>query len=310
MSASDVAAVALPFTHRLGACWNLLLPLTAGGAAVLPPGGGGPSPEALLRLAARHGVTVLHATPPMLAALAAEYKAAAAGGGGSGGEALKLRLRYAMSGAAPLASREQAAARAALGVPVVNAYGASEAGMVLCGPVDGRAPDGSAGVQLQHGMELALRRPGGGEAAPGEEGEVRSSEACHGSDRHARRSAMHHTARCASALLARPGQLRTPHCTPPAHPPLASHTHPDLQPLILLPSTQLWLRQPRIHLSAPQTATTAPKPPPAIPSCGCAGPASCPATWAAPRPARPRSRATGGSRPATWRGATAADTTG
>ncbi|HET9772483.1 MAG TPA: class I adenylate-forming enzyme family protein, partial [Acidimicrobiia bacterium] len=114
----------------------------------------------------RHGIDHLTLNPAMLRMLLDEL---------GPGEDLG-RVRYASSGTAPLpaALREEFETR--FGVPVLQAYGQTEAfgGIAVENVADvlaGRRRPGSVGRPLK-GVEVRIRRPDGSDAPPGEEGEI------------------------------------------------------------------------------------------------------------------------------------------
>jgi oxalate---CoA ligase len=81
-------------------------------------------------------------------------------------------LRFVRSASAPLPLAALERFESALGVPVVETYGMTEAAsMITANPVDGPRKPGSAGRPAGSQVEIALA--GGGTAAPGEVGRVR-----------------------------------------------------------------------------------------------------------------------------------------
>jgi oxalate---CoA ligase len=80
-------------------------------------------------------------------------------------------LRFVRSASAPLPLAALERFENALGVPVVETYGMTEAAsMITANPVDGPRKPGSAGRPAGSQVQVAL--PGGGTAAPGEVGRV------------------------------------------------------------------------------------------------------------------------------------------
>jgi long-chain acyl-CoA synthetase len=120
------------------------------------------------RLLDRHGIDNLTINPAMLRILLDALEP---------GEDLG-RVRYVSSGTAPLPSALREEFEARFGVPVLQAYGQTEAfgGIAIESAKDvlaGRRRPGSVGRPLP-GVELRIVNPDGGDAGPGQQGEIRA----------------------------------------------------------------------------------------------------------------------------------------
>jgi long-chain acyl-CoA synthetase len=163
LSAADRVLCALPLSHIYGLNVALAYPLAQGAAVTLVERF---DAGATLRLAADDGVTVLPGVPPMLAAWTE-----VAGGEGAGGLDLS-RLRFAISGAAPLAPSVLQRSAERLGVPVYEGHGLTESAPVLTSTAaTGAMRPGSVGHPLP---EVTLRLVGddGQPVRRGDPGEV------------------------------------------------------------------------------------------------------------------------------------------
>lgn len=109
----------------------------------------------------RHRITWINAVPAIISILALDPPAARPAG-----------LRFVRSASAPLPLTALERFETAVGVPVVETYGMTEAAsMITANPVDGRRKPGSAGRPA--GAEVRVELAGGGTAAPGQIGRVR-----------------------------------------------------------------------------------------------------------------------------------------
>jgi oxalate---CoA ligase len=107
------------------------------------------------------GITWINAVPAIISILAIEPPADR-----------PARLRFVRSASAPLPLASLQRFESALGVPVVETYGMTEAAsMITANPVDGLRKPGSAGQPA--GSQVKIERPDGGSAAAGEVGRVR-----------------------------------------------------------------------------------------------------------------------------------------
>ena len=160
LTADDRCLVVTPLQHSTG-LGTTLAALAAGGSAWCAPGF---DPARLFAWLRTSQATWLAMSPAMLAAALA---ARDAGGVDVGGH----RLRFVRSGNAPLPAELARAAEDCFGVPVVQAYGTTETGLVTCQrlPPALRKP-GSSGVSA--GARLAILGPDGEIQATGSEGEI------------------------------------------------------------------------------------------------------------------------------------------
>jgi len=109
----------------------------------------------------KHRITWINAVPAIISILAMDPPAARPAG-----------LRFVRSASAPLPLAALERFTGALGVPVVETYGMTEAAsMITANPVGGPRKPGSAGRAA--GAEVRVELGGGGIAAPGEIGRVR-----------------------------------------------------------------------------------------------------------------------------------------
>ncbi len=107
------------------------------------------------------GITWINAVPAIISILAIEPPADR-----------PAALRFVRSASAPLPLASLQRFEAALGVPVVETYGMTEAAsMITANPVDGPRKQGSAGRPA--GSQVKIELPDGGSAGPGEVGRVR-----------------------------------------------------------------------------------------------------------------------------------------
>jgi len=107
------------------------------------------------------GITWINAVPAIISILAIEPPADR-----------PAALRFVRSASAPLPLASLQRFEAALGVPVVETYGMTEAAsMITANPVDGPRKPGSAGRPA--GSQVKIELPDGGGAAAGEVGRVR-----------------------------------------------------------------------------------------------------------------------------------------
>jgi acyl-CoA synthetase (AMP-forming)/AMP-acid ligase II len=112
-------------------------------------------------LIGERGITWINAVPAIISILAIEPPAAR-----------PARLRFVRSASAPLPLASLQRFESALGVPVIETYGMTEAAsMITANPVDGPRKPGSAGRPA--GSQVKIELPDGGSAAPGEVGRVR-----------------------------------------------------------------------------------------------------------------------------------------
>ena len=154
---SDVALTLLPLSTLLENIGSLYVPLQAGALAALPSpaetglrGAAGLDSRRLLDCLGRYQPTGVILIPQLLQALVEAVEA---------GLPLPKSLRFAAVGGAPVARRLMVRAQA-VGLPVYQGYGLSEAASVVALNRPGRNRPGSVGRPLPH---LRLRIAGDGE---------------------------------------------------------------------------------------------------------------------------------------------------
>ena len=152
------ALAALPLTHSFGLRMSLLAPLYSGGLSVLVPRF---DPDTVKIICREEGVSWLPAVPTMLAGLAASRDP----------EPIPS-LKWALSAGAPLSEGLRARASEALGCPVYQGYGLTEATFSALDAPPGEPVPGSVG-RAAYGTELAILGEGGAILRePGAPGEV------------------------------------------------------------------------------------------------------------------------------------------
>lgn len=157
----DVTYCVMPLFHIHGLVASTLATLASGGTLVVPRR---VRPRAFLPDLAANGVTWVSAVPTLMARLA---------GAGPGPDAASLeRLRFARTSSAALAPAMIAEFEAAFGVPILEAYGMTEATHQMASnplPPGERRP-GTVG--LATGIEIATIDEAWDPVAPGVAGEV------------------------------------------------------------------------------------------------------------------------------------------
>ena len=163
MGPDDTLVGVLPFYHIYGLTVILNIALCSGSAVVTMPKF---DPELFLRVLKQHNVTIAHVAPPLVAFLA-KHPAV--------DSILPLpQLKELFSGAAPLGSDLEAAARARLGCMVRQGYGMTEAAPATHVVPYERTDDANGAVgTLLPGMECKIVSTETGEAVgAGESGEL------------------------------------------------------------------------------------------------------------------------------------------
>lgn len=160
LTSDDRSACTAPLHLAMGLELTLHAPLMLGASAAVPPA---EERDRIDRWAARLQPTWLASTP---ASLRAMVEAARRGGP----EAIPRSVRFVLCGSSAVPERLRTEAEAALGVPVLSAYGLSEAGLVSIMPPAGPAQPDTVGVPLAG--RVAVLGPDGAPLAPGAEGEV------------------------------------------------------------------------------------------------------------------------------------------
>jgi malonyl-CoA/methylmalonyl-CoA synthetase len=149
----------LPLFHVHGLCFATQMPLLAGACVLLEDGF-----QPARTLEAIADATVFMAVPtiyyrfldmPEFPEQARAWK----------------QLRLCTCGSAPIRPEVLPQLQETLARPVINRYGMTEAHVITSLPLDGPWPAGSVGLPLQ-GVEVDVRREGGGPCPPGEVGAV------------------------------------------------------------------------------------------------------------------------------------------
>jgi len=161
---ADIYLNVMPFHHSTG-LGMLFATLCSGGAAFCAPG---PNPELFVAWLGESRATWYTASPAMHKALLE------IGIRGAPRDALG-QLRFVRSANAPLSPGLCADLEAALGVPVIQAYGLTETGLLACEPLPPRRrKPGSVGISV--GPELAILDPDGAICPPGTIGQIAARE--------------------------------------------------------------------------------------------------------------------------------------
>jgi acyl-CoA synthetase (AMP-forming)/AMP-acid ligase II len=156
LTSEDVSYCAMPLFHVHGLVASVLATFAAGGTVVVPHRVG---PRRFERDLSRYGVTWLSAAPTLLGMLLEGLPAAADGA--------FPRLRFARTSSSPLPLRLLTRAEERVGVPVVEAYGMTEASHQISSnplPPDRSVP-GTVGIATGTELmviegEVAIRGPG------------------------------------------------------------------------------------------------------------------------------------------------------
>ncbi|MBI2803380.1 MAG: AMP-binding protein [Planctomycetes bacterium] len=149
----DVVLNVLPLFHIHGLCFATQLTLLSGGCLLLEEFEAQRTLERIGACSVFMGVPTIYyrfLEQPEFATAACEWKA----------------MRLFTCGSAPIRAEVLPALEAALGKPVINRYGMTEAFVITSLPLDGPWPNGSVGKALP-GVEVSVA------AAPGEVGAVR-----------------------------------------------------------------------------------------------------------------------------------------
>jgi len=161
LSASDRCLSVTPVYYCHGLTATVVAPLTSGGSVAFPA-----NPH-LVNLKEWFGSlqpTWLSAGPTMFHAILDKAHA-------EGGEGVRHNLRFVVSGGASLPLKIQTDLQAALGVPVLEHYGATEAGQISSNlPPPGPAKAGTCGIPERGSLKVV--DPHGVSVGAGERGEV------------------------------------------------------------------------------------------------------------------------------------------
>jgi acyl-CoA synthetase (AMP-forming)/AMP-acid ligase II len=161
LTPGDVSLCVMPLFHVHGLVASVLATFASGGTVVVPPAF---NPFSFWRLVRAHGVTWYSAVPTihqlLLARLGAERP--------DGAE----QLRFVRSCSAALSPEVMAQLESRLGVPVLEAYGMTEAAhQMASNPLPpGKRKAGAVG--LGTGVRIGILGPGGTELPAGQPGEV------------------------------------------------------------------------------------------------------------------------------------------
>jgi oxalate---CoA ligase len=156
---ADRTVATLPLHYAAGLKNLLLVPAILGGCVAFPPVGRAMEIETWLP---RLRPTYLCTSPGTLRALVERLTGARSSLSGS-------TLRFIMCGASYVSDELHAAAQALFGVPVLEFYGLSEAGVMAANP-PGRSKRGTVGLVAQG--ELFITDASGRELPPGETGQI------------------------------------------------------------------------------------------------------------------------------------------
>jgi malonyl-CoA/methylmalonyl-CoA synthetase len=159
MTPDDAVLNALPLYHVHGLSFALHMPLLTGGRVMVHD-----KFEPAAALAALKSATVLAAVPSMYYAFLDNLDDLRRDAAGS-------TMRLFTCGSAPIRAEVLPTLEAALGRPVINRYGMTEAHVITSLPPDGPRPWGSVGLPIA-GVELRLADADGRPTAPGQTGAV------------------------------------------------------------------------------------------------------------------------------------------
>ena len=161
LSPDDRTAFVLPGYYGAAIKISLLAPLLLGGSVILPTAG---HVENLAEWVPELHPTWLWANPTFFQAVLDRLRAA-------GGSKLTHALRFIVSGTAHLPPTLRIELEAALGVPVLQSYGMSEAGILAADPAPpAKRKPGTVGLISRD--ELAIVGPTGDPVPDGEVGEI------------------------------------------------------------------------------------------------------------------------------------------
>jgi long-chain acyl-CoA synthetase len=155
----EIFLAVLPFFHAYGATALLLEPLSIGATIVVEPRF---VPDVIVRALVQHGVTIFMGVPSMFAVLGVQAMPAT----------LRDRLRFCISGGAPLPPAVLEAFEARHGVRIYEGYGPTECSPVLTvNPPGGLRKVGSVGPPIPD-VEIKVVDDAGQPVALGEIGEI------------------------------------------------------------------------------------------------------------------------------------------
>lgn len=163
---SEVFLCLLPMFHTFSWTTCVMVPMAVGCSTVIVPSL--TPPTVWLKRMARHGATILPAIPPLYSVLAQEAR---------GLKKLIFRyiffrkLRFGISGAAPLPARVQQAFESAFRIPILEGYGLTETSPVVSCNRPGERKIGSVGRSLPD-VQIKILGSDGEELGPDQEGEI------------------------------------------------------------------------------------------------------------------------------------------
>jgi acyl-CoA synthetase (AMP-forming)/AMP-acid ligase II len=161
LAPQDRAWGVLPISHVYGLTSVMLGTLYAGACLQLAPRF---TPEAMLAAIRDDGLSIVQGVPAMYAKLLERL--------GDAGAPLASRLRFAYAGGSPLDPSLKRRVEAALGVPLHNGYGLTEASPTVSQTrLDAPRADTSVGFAIP-GVELRIAGKDGKDVATGEAGEL------------------------------------------------------------------------------------------------------------------------------------------
>jgi acyl-CoA synthetase (AMP-forming)/AMP-acid ligase II/pimeloyl-ACP methyl ester carboxylesterase len=136
LSSADICLNAMPLCYAHGLITATIMSIVEGGAVIEPPTG---EIETLVACMQEFSPTWYTATPPVHQAILSwlEKKPGALSG---------HRLRFARSGSGALPMRVAEAVENILGMPLLESYASTEAGVMSCNPVSGRRKLGTVGT--------------------------------------------------------------------------------------------------------------------------------------------------------------------
>jgi acyl-CoA synthetase (AMP-forming)/AMP-acid ligase II len=161
LSDNDVSLCVMPLFHVHGLVASTLAALASGGTVVVAPRF---NPLSFWPTVKKHGVTWYSAVPTLHQILLSRTKGAVRPSGAE-------QLRFIRSCSAPLPPSMMAEMESKFGVPVVEAYGMTEAAhQMASNPLSGKRKPGSVG--LATGVQIAILDDAGEELPSGQRGEV------------------------------------------------------------------------------------------------------------------------------------------
>jgi acyl-CoA synthetase (AMP-forming)/AMP-acid ligase II len=162
LAPDDVSLCFMPLFHVHGIVASTLAPLLSGGTVVAPTG---VNPLAFWRMVREHRVTWYTAVPTIHQVVAGRAR-------GSDRPEAGGSLRFVRSASAPLAPETMRKMEEVFGVPVLEAYGMTEAAHQMASNPLPPAPRKPGCVGLPTGIEISIMDDGGRHKPQGDRGEV------------------------------------------------------------------------------------------------------------------------------------------